>query len=106
MTQYIDKSALVAEMKGLIRANELYLSESETDEIRFQKAGAYSILNDLLHFLDTLEVKEVGYIDTFIEKACEWIKENLLKHTYVYEGEAGIGMAVFLEEFKQAMEGE
>lgn len=41
--------------------------------------------------------------DAFIEKACEWIKENLLKHTYVYEGEVGIGMAVFLEEFKQAM---
>ena len=44
--------------------------------------------------------------DTFIEKAAEWIKENLLKHTYVYEGEVDIGMAVFLEEFKQAMEGE
>ena len=50
----------------------------------------------------------VEYIrkDAFIEKAFEWIKENLLKHTYVYEGEVGIGMAVFLEEFKQAMKGE
>ena len=44
--------------------------------------------------------------DAFIDKACVWIKENLLKHTYVYEGEVGIGMAVFLEEFKQAMKGE
>ena len=51
---------------------------------------------------------DVEYIrtDAFIEKAREWIKENLLKHTYVYEGEVGIGMAVFLEEFKQAMKGE
>lgn len=49
--------------------------------------------------------KDIEYIrkEAFIEKACEWIKENLLKHTYVYEGEVGIGMAVFLEEFKQAM---
>ena len=44
--------------------------------------------------------------DAFIDKACVWIKENLLKHTYVYEGEVGIVMAVFLEEFKQAMKGE
>ena len=44
--------------------------------------------------------------DAIIEKACVWIKENLLKHTYVYEGEVGIGMAAFLEEFKQAMKGE
>ena len=59
MEQYINKSALVAEIKGLIRENELYLSESYTDEIRFQKVGAYSVLNDLLHFLNTLETKEV-----------------------------------------------
>jgi len=59
MKELIDKSAVVAEIKGLIRANELYLSEPKTDEIRFQKVGAYSVLNDLLHFLDTLEVKKV-----------------------------------------------
>ena len=59
MTQYIDKDTLVTEIKGLIRANELYLSESTTDEVRFQKTSAYSVLNDLLHFLNTLEVKEV-----------------------------------------------
>ncbi len=59
MEQYIPKAALVAEIKRLIRANELYLSEPETDEIRFQKVGAYSVLNDLLHSIDTLEVKEV-----------------------------------------------
>jgi hypothetical protein len=41
--------------------------------------------------------------DAFIEKAAQWLKENLLNHTYVYEGEVGIGMAVFLENFKKAM---
>ena len=59
MIEYISKSAVVSEIKELIRANELYLSEPKTDEIRFQKTGAYSVLNDLLHFIDTLEVKEV-----------------------------------------------
>ena len=59
MAQYINKDDLVAEIKELIRANELYLSKPETDEIKFQKTGAYSVLNDLLHSIDTLEVKEV-----------------------------------------------
>lgn len=44
--------------------------------------------------------------DTFIEKAAQWLKENLLNHTYVHEGEVGIGMAVLLEEFKQTMKEE
>ena len=44
--------------------------------------------------------------DAFIEKAAQWLKENLLNHTYIYEGEVGIGMAVFLEQFKKAMKGE
>ncbi len=57
---------------------------------------------------ERLSGSQIAYTrtDAFIEKAREWIKENLLKHTYVYEGEVGIGMAVFLEEFKQAMKGE
>ena len=32
---------------------------------------------EILRFLDTLEVKEVEEsTDAFIEKACEWLKEN------------------------------
>ena len=78
MKQYIDKAAVMAEIKGLIRENELYLSESYTDEIRFQKVGAYSALNDLLHFLNTLEVKEVD-LNREIEKEIEtrWRGEYL-----------------------------
>jgi hypothetical protein len=44
--------------------------------------------------------------DAFIENAAQWLKENLLNHTYVYEGEVGIGMAVFLEDFKNYIKGE
>ena len=52
-----------------------------------------------------LKEYHIEYIrtDAFIEKAAQWLKENLLNHTYVYEGEVGIGMAVFLEDFKKAM---
>ena len=57
--ELIDKAAIVAEIKDLIRTNEVYLSEPQTDEIRFQKVGAYSVLNDLLHFINTLEVKKM-----------------------------------------------
>ena len=57
--ELIDKAALVAEIKKLIRENELYLFDNASDAVRLQKTGAYSVLNDLLHFIDTLEVKEV-----------------------------------------------
>jgi len=59
MAQYIDKDVVVAKIKELIRENELYLSEHATDAVRLQKISAYSVLNDLLHSVDTLEVKEV-----------------------------------------------
>ena len=59
MKHLIDKAAVVAEMKKLVRKNELYLDDNVSDVVRYQKAGVYSVLNDLLHFLDTLEVKEV-----------------------------------------------
>jgi len=55
----IDKDALLAEINKLTRENELYLDENTSDAVRFQKTGAYSVLCDLRHFLDTLEVKEV-----------------------------------------------
>ena len=71
MVQLIDKDAVVAEIKRLIKANELYLSEPKTDEVRFQKVGAYSVLNDLLHFLDTLEVKEVD-----LDKEIDFVEDK------------------------------
>ena len=76
--EVIDKAAIVAEIKDLIRANEVYLSEPKTDEIRFQKVGAYSVLNDLLHFINTLEVKEVN-----LEKELEkYLDSNDIEFSY------------------------
>lgn len=74
MTRYILKDKLVAEIKKLIRENELYLSENASDAVRFQKTGAYSVLNDLLHFIDTLEVKES---DETAEAFARIIRANL-----------------------------
>lgn len=56
--------------------------------------------------IERLRDSQIEYTrtDAFIEKAAQWLKENLLNHTYVYEGEVGIGMAVFLEQYKKAME--
>lgn len=59
MKQYIDKAAVVAEINKLTRKNELYFDENSSDSVRFQKIGAYSVLCDLRHFIDTIEVKEV-----------------------------------------------
>ena len=59
MSHYIDKDALVAEINKLIKKNELYLDDNVSDSVRFQKTSAYSILNEVLHFINTLEVKEV-----------------------------------------------
>ena len=58
MAQYIDKDALVAEINRLIKKNELYLDDNVSVEVRYQKTGAYSVLCDIRHFIDTLEVKD------------------------------------------------
>ena len=76
------------------------------EKLYLHPTGKGNVGASWLTFPLTNEDIEYTRTDAFIEKACEWIKENLLKHTYVYEGEVGIGMAVFLEEFKQAMKGE
>ena len=96
MAQYIDKSALIAEIERLIKKNELYLDDKVSDEIRFQKTGAYSVLCDLRHFLDTLEVKEVDLESEFnsfldnkeghprmwhSDEQIEWAK-NIAKHFF------------------------
>ena len=59
MIEYISKSAVIEKIEKLIKKNELYLDDNVSDSVRFQKTGAYSVLNDLLHSINTLEVKEV-----------------------------------------------
>lgn len=62
MAQYIDKTALVAEIKKRINFNERLNAYPRLDEC-----------NEILSFLDTLEVKEVD-----LEKETKkWWKEHL-----------------------------
>ena len=64
MAQYINKSAVVAEIERLI---SIY-----NDDENIHHIAKYNILVDILSFLDTLEVKEVD-----LEKE---IKKIYLKH--------------------------
>ena len=53
MAQYIDKSALVAEIEKLKDEAKIYPSDFS--------CGRLSICKELMNFLDTLEVKEVYF---------------------------------------------
>lgn len=82
-------------MKANEAPEKIYIQPSTIEELPHQNIVYTKPLAD-----NSIEYTRA---DAFIEKAADWLKENLLNHTYVYEGEVGIGMAVFLEEFKQAM---
>ena len=60
MTQYIDKSALVAEINKRI-------TDAPINHIGHQRVWAY---NDVKDIIDTLEVKEVDLEEEF-DKCCE-----------------------------------
>jgi len=90
MAQYIDKSAVVAEMKRRIKALHSTLNERET-AVKFE-------LKDFLSFLDTLEVKEVND-DKWLIKATEWLSANLHR----YDESIGLGTKEFVERFKKAV---
>ena len=38
-----------------------------------------------------------------MDKVCDYIKNNLYKHLYVYDGQAGFPTFQFIEDLKQAM---
>ena len=60
MTQYIDKYALVAEIKERIdRNNERAASYSNNSEHDYFYRFEEKIYKDLLSFINTLEVKEI-----------------------------------------------
>lgn len=68
MEQYISKSALVVEIE---RKRNDYINSFMTEQVY--------VLNDVLDFLDTLEVKEVDLdkeLNDFIEQQKAWIKDD------------------------------
>ena len=66
MTQYIDKSAVVAEI-------ERRKSEVEQIDKASYEVGLLDAYKTILSFLDTLKVKEVVTLDD----ACKWWEEEL-----------------------------
>jgi hypothetical protein len=80
----IDKDAVLAEIENRIRA-----------------CGNCYILDELtsLHrTFDSIEVKEMeNSNDAFIEKACEWLENNL---------QGIVGGSIHIEDFRKYMEGE
>mgnify|MGYP006908805982 CR=1 FL=1 len=67
MEQY---TALVAKINNLIKdARHRYTMS----KVQFSLSDRVELLENLLSFLDTLEVKEVDSNDAIIEKACEYI---------------------------------
>lgn len=83
MTQYIDKSAVVAEIRRIMAEEMSFFKDCCNDELENTSSPVvYTRMEMLLSFLGTLEVKEVdsdkyedgyerGYKDA-IDKACEW----------------------------------
>lgn len=69
MKQYIEKSVIAEEIKRLIKSPILYKSEDVETRI--------NILEYLLSFLDTLEVKEVQEITAYDRGMAEEIIINL-----------------------------
>ena len=78
MKQYIDKSALAAEIENL---RKHYIEREDFD------IGWNMALDKILSFLDTLEVKEVDiaemadeYCDALMEEAAVWMDEGTMCH--------------------------
>ena len=64
MAQYIDKAAVVAEIKERInRDNEAAASYSDGSEHDYLCRVKQSVYKGLLSFLNTLEVKEIDIIE-------------------------------------------
>lgn len=107
MAQYIDKSALVAEIDKITKALYRQNPDEFGDETQFLAAAEIGTLNLVKDIIDTLEVKEPNSTDAFIKKAVEWLKSNL----YDYAGEDDMGSIVpfdssIFEDFKNYMKGE
>ena len=58
MEQYIDKSAVVAEIERRITAYQKNFDKADNKIARLSTDGRMQSLKELLSFLDTLEVKE------------------------------------------------
>lgn len=109
MAQYIDKAAIVAEIKRRI---SLFKKEKKTEkwsagasQMNVVSLGArIAMLEEIKVFLDTLEVKEEDSNDAFIEKACVKL-EKLMYNNFMLQSRLHREEVIdhFIEDFKNYM---
>ena len=97
MTQYIEKDALVAEIRKRLLP---VIRDKHYDE---WEEGQNSERMTILDIIDTLEVKEeVTTTDGFVKKACDWLTKHAKK--YYFNKERYLGTDELVEDFKLSME--
>lgn len=79
MEQYINKSAIIAEIENKIKKYTKRGEESDAkrDGYGMYWGGVLSCLNEIRTLCDTLEVKEINSTDTFIEKIENYLNSQL-----------------------------
>ena len=96
MAQYINKVALVAEIERRIKERDFQM-----------KSGCWIsstyMYEDLLDFINTLEVKEINSTDAFIEKACEYMRNHIDQQLTIYHEQTWKKRDEFIEDFKNYM---
>lgn len=99
MTQYINKDALVAEIQGYISGYKDILSKVDEKCLKYAEGieAKIDILQHLLSFLDTLEVKGVDleeefydFLDTLIGKDNGHLSEDELFRIAEYFFQLGL----------------
>ena len=109
MEKYISKSAVVAEIQGYISGYKDILSKVDEKCLKYAEGieAKIDILQHLLSFLDTLEVKDVNSTDVFIEKAVNWLSLNMKMLMNVFDVEYDThdtDVKDFIEDFKRYIE--
>lgn len=106
MAQYIDKSAVVAEIEKQIK--DIQLGKKQFDDIEVQTSYDWFCngLKRALEIITTIEVKEMDSIThTIIAECCDWLTMNTnLSHDKI-EGCRNLMLTVKEEQFK-AQKGE
>lgn len=81
---------------------------NELSEINNTICGKMKVVNGYQPWLTPDQARRAVEIEReeILNKVCKYIKDNLYKNLYVYNGEAGFPTFQFIEDIKQAMKDE
>ena len=98
MKQYIDKSAVVAEIEKRLHANGAF--DEFGDEAWAEDVGMCNAYKSILSFLDTLEVKEVGvdFGDPQGDIGVKWVQEEPVSNNLKEAADNYVGHAPEIDE--------